>query len=73
MMSASSAHFPSCFMKQHEATIATVQISGGTEVSECRMAPTLPVPTGTRLVAAAAGWLRPGCPKETRRHQQKGP
>lgn len=27
-------------------------------VSECRMAQSLPVPLGTRLVAAAAGWLR---------------
>lgn len=28
------------------------------EVTQCRMAQNLPVPLGTRLVAAAAGWLR---------------
>lgn len=32
------------------------------EVTQCRMAQNLPVPLGTRLVAAAAGWLRLGGP-----------
>ena len=34
------------------------------QVSECRMAQSLPVPLGTRLVAAAAGWLRWGAQRE---------